>query len=193
MWTRRSIRLPGHDYRAPAWYFVTICAETRGRRGEGRIGCADSRGEHEIRPGGSRWVFGSVREGLVRLTPAGEMVAAVWSDLARRFDFVQLDAFVVMPDHFHGLLRLEPCSELATIAADEPLRGPPPGSLGQVLQAFKSETTYRYALAVRHSGWPAFRRRLWQRNYHDWVIRDARHLHATRRYIDFNPARWRGG
>jgi len=126
----------------------------------------------------------------------GRMVEAVWLALPSRFPHVRLDAFVVMPDHFHGLIHISsaPSSRLAR-APGEPC-GPPRGSLGQVVQAFKSNTTRLYALGVHEDGWPPFRRRLWQRDYHDWVIRDDAHLRNTRRYIELNPMRWdrrRGG
>jgi REP element-mobilizing transposase RayT len=129
----------------------------------------------------------------MRLNPAGEMVRATWLELPHRFRHVRLDAFIVMPDHFHGLILLD-----SGDAALGPLRkaspaGPPSGSLGQIIQAFKSETTHRYVLGVRHAGWPEFRGRLWQRNFHDQILRRPEHLEAARRYIDLNPTRWRRG
>jgi putative transposase len=151
------------------------------------------RGEHEVRPYGSRWVFGSVRDGRVRLTLAGKMVAAVWTNLPRRFDHLRLDAFVVMPDHFHALLWIEPVLPWTGIGHGGPTHGPAHGSLGQIIQAFKSETTHRYVISVRAEGWPPFRRRLWQRNYYERIIRTPAGLLSVRRYIDLNPVRWRAG
>ncbi|HEX9116369.1 MAG TPA: transposase, partial [Anaerolineae bacterium] len=67
-----------------------------------------------------------------------------------------------------------------------------PGTVGRVVQAFKSLTTRAYAEGVRHKGWPELPGRLWQRNYYDRVIRSERELAAIRQYIEDNPASWPG-
>jgi REP element-mobilizing transposase RayT len=73
-----------------------------------------------------------------------------------------------------------------------PARGPAPTalSLADVVHRFKTMTTNRYAVGAKQRGWPAFRRRLWQRNYYEHVIRDEPALNRIRRYIDENPLRW---
>jgi len=78
---RRSIRRKGHDYRQGV-YFVTITTAAR------------------------QPLFGEVRNGVVWLSAAGALVADVWMHLPTHFPNVRLDAFVVMPDHFHGILVL---------------------------------------------------------------------------------------
>ena len=62
--------------------------------------------------------------------------------------------------------------------------------LGDVVGAFKSLATAGYIDGVKDKGWPAFRGRLWQRNYYEHVIRDEGALERIRRYVDDNPARW---
>jgi len=62
--------------------------------------------------------------------------------------------------------------------------------LGDIVGALKSLTTDLYIHAVKHSGWPPFRGRLWQRNYHEHVIRSERSLNRIRQYILDNPANW---
>ena len=51
-------------------------------------------------------------------------------------------------------------------------------------------TTNAYIRGVREHGWPAFQQRLWQRNYHDRVVRNDRELRAIREYVANNPAQW---
>jgi REP element-mobilizing transposase RayT len=77
---RRSIRLRGYDYRAVGAYFITIVAQDRA--------C----------------LFGEVVEGAMRLNDAGRMVERWWLELNRRFPHVSTDAYVVMPNHFHGIV-----------------------------------------------------------------------------------------
>jgi REP element-mobilizing transposase RayT len=59
-----------------------------------------------------------------------------------------------------------------------------------VVAAFKSATTVHYIRGVKTRAWPAFRQRLWQRNYYEHVVRNEKALDRIRRYIDENPARW---
>ena len=82
MHRRRSIRLPGYDYSQPGAYFVTIVAQDR------------------------LCLLGEVVDGEMRLNEAGGMVVEAWEWLARRHPYVELDAFVVMPNHLHGIIVL---------------------------------------------------------------------------------------
>jgi len=79
---RRSPRLHGYDYTRAGAYFVTVCTQER-------IRC-----------------FGRVVDGALRLTPAGQMVQEIWDDLPAHYPGIDLDAFVVMPDHVHGIVVL---------------------------------------------------------------------------------------
>jgi REP element-mobilizing transposase RayT len=74
-----------------------------------------------------------------------------------------------------------------TTVASEPAPLP---TVGDVVGAFKSLTTVSYIYSVKHSGWPPFRGRLWQRNYHEHIIRNEESLNLVRQYILDNPARW---
>jgi hypothetical protein len=77
---RRSIRLKGYDYTQPGAYFITIC--THGRE------C----------------LFGEIIDGEMHLNEAGQIVVQTWQDLPNHVPNVQLDAFVVMPNHVHGII-----------------------------------------------------------------------------------------
>jgi putative transposase len=93
-----------------------------------------------------------------------------------------MDAFVVMPNHVHGVIALPDAANGATVQAAP--------ALGTVVATFKSTTTVHYIRGVKTRAWPAFRQRLWQRNYYEHVVRDEKALDRIRRYIDENPARW---
>jgi len=62
--------------------------------------------------------------------------------------------------------------------------------VGDVVGAFKSLTTVSYIHGVKHSGWPPFRGRLWQRNFHEHIIRNEESLNLIRQYIVNNPVNW---
>jgi putative transposase len=79
-----SARRPGWDYAAPGWYFVTLCTHRRAR------------------------VLAEVCEGRVRLSGIGRIVADEWQRTSRVRTNVALDAWVIMPDHLHGIIRILP-------------------------------------------------------------------------------------
>ncbi|MGD1905358.1 MAG: transposase [Leptolyngbyaceae cyanobacterium] len=203
---RRSIRLKNYDYATPGSYFVTLCAQNRA--------C----------------LFGAISDYQMRLNDAGQMVREAWMALPQRFPKVKLDASVVMPNHFHGVITFQP-TDIETVGAplvgaldpstDKPslLANNPSGdldandmdrwrvgtrptpivqtsntvpnpTLGDVVGTFKSITTHRYAMGVRHQGWPPFEKRLWQRNYYEHIIRDETVLQHLRQYIEQNPQMW---
>ena len=153
---RRSIRLRGYDYALPGAYFVTICAQ------------------------GRACLFGEVVGGEMRLSQAGLMIWGVWEGLAGHYPGVALDAFVVMPNHVHGIIVL--AAEGAEVVAAM--------SLSDVVQRFKSFTTARYLQGVVEQGWLPFLGRLWQRNYYEHIIRTETAYQKIRDYIINNPATW---
>ena len=150
---RRSPRLVGYDYRQAGAYFVTVC--TWGREP----------------------LLGEVVGGEMQLDAAGHAVQRAWETLPRRFPGVDLDAFVVMPNHVHGVL----------VLGGDPSLPPsiPTPSLSAVLRAFKSVAAIEGHRALDRAG-QAF----WQRSYHDHIIRNNRALEQIRRYIVDNPACW---
>ena len=151
---RRSIRLRRRDYSGPGIYFITICAVSH--------------------------LFGRVRNGGMILSQYGEIARDCWANLPNHFSHVRIDEFVVMPDHFHGILFFDP--RPARAHAIGRIR---PGSLGVVVRSFKSAVTARInSTGSRHM------REIWQRNYYDRIIRSRADLDRVRRYVRNNPARW---
>ena len=126
-------------------------------------------------------------DGEMRLNDDGRMVERWWGELANKFKTVEIDAYVVMPSHIHGII--------VTVGAD--LRvcpdlgghiGPP---LPRMVQWFKTMTANEYIRNVRDDGSAATRTKLWQRNYYEHTIRSEAVLKSIRNYIASNPYRWR--
>ena len=184
---RRSIRLKGYDYSQAGAYFITLCTQDRA--------C----------------LFGKVVNGEMRLNDAGRMVLAEWNRLPERFPHLVLDAFVVMPNHVHGIVVItnpatdDTATTAPTIVGTGLVPVPDDGAttrvaptvgdivaptVGDIVGAFKSRVTVEYIRGVKTSGWPPFRGRLWQRNYYEHIIRNERALNAIRQYIIENPRRW---
>jgi putative transposase len=125
---------------------------------------------------GRECLFGEVIGEARHLNAAGEVVAATWNSLPGRFPTIVIDVSIVMPNHFHGILALN-----ATGASD---RGQLP-TLGAVVRAFKSIAAIGVNRALERGRSP-----VWQRGYHDHVIRDEASLMRHREYVADNPRRW---
>ncbi len=123
-----------------------------------------------------RPLLGQVVSSVMVPSAAGEMVAQAWRELPLTHPTVTLDEWVIMPDHMHGILTLA--------ASDSGV------SLSQVVSRFKSFSTRLYRHGVRDHAWPECGARLWQRSFHDRVIRNDEALAARRLYIQDNPRRW---
>jgi REP element-mobilizing transposase RayT len=182
---RRSARLKGYDYAQPAAYFVTVCTRDR------------------------ECLLSHVVNGEMRLNDAGEIVQSVWDGLPDRFPATELDAFVVMPNHVHGIVAFVgaglalPAAKGAASSAptlrnvgDGATRGA--RALGEVgngvaggtptladlVRAFKPLSAIHVNRRLMRSG------SLWQRSYYEHVIRNERELDKIREYIITNPLRW---
>ena len=64
-------------------------------------------------------------------------------------------------------------------------------SLSNVIERFKSLTTFRYIEEIDNSNWQPFNGKLWQRNYYDHIIRNNPELNTYRKYIQDNPSKWK--
>mgnify|MGYP000107575884 CR=1 FL=1 len=163
---RRSIRLKGYDYSQAGAYFVTICTKDR------------------------LCLFGEVLDGEMRLNDAGRMVWDIWNDLPNHYPGVAVDAFIVMPNHVHGIIILVGAGPRACPGFGQPQGVAPTMGLPDVVHRFKTMTTKRYVDGIRQLGWEPFRGRLWQRNYYEHIIRNEEFLNSIREYILLNPMRW---
>ena len=156
---RDSIRLPWWDYSRPGWYFVTVCTNKR------------------------QCVLGEIVEGSMALSPAGLIVEEEWWRATTVRQHVELDEFVIMPNHLHGILVIngdQGKTSHRDVSTWSRLR---PHSLGAIIGQFKSVCTKR----IRGQGFPQFG---WQRRFYEHIIRDERSLGNIRQYIVDNPAKW---
>lgn len=183
---RHSIRLRGYNYSQAGAYFVTICTQHR------------------------LCLFGEIVDRTMMLNVAGQRVETVWQELPHRFPQIVMDAFVVMPNHMHGIIVITDSDNPNQIPSDraipEPslVRAPFMGAhtlsdrtvhthaktLGEIVGTFKSITTHQYAIGVKQQNWTPFSGKLWLRNYYERIIRGEDGLNAVRQYIAQNPLRW---
>lgn len=156
---RRSIRLPDYDYRQPGGYFVTICTKDR------------------------VCLFGGVTKGRMYLNKRGRVAAEEWHHTAEVRQDVELDAFVVMPNHLRGIIVITRSRGTACRAPTRKFGGPVSGSLSTIVRSYKSAVTRRINRLWEPSG-----ETIWQRGFFEHIIRGRRDPERIRRYIEVNPA-----
>jgi REP element-mobilizing transposase RayT len=149
---------------------------------------------------GRECIFAEAVGNDVRLSLEGTIVAGCWIEIPRHFPRVALDLWVVMPNHVHGIIRLEGRGEAfgeptvlhsqSTTPNASPLRilkphGTARGSLGAIIQNYKAVSSRRINCVRGVTGLS-----IWQRSYHEHVIRGDEDLTRVRKYIIENPERW---
>jgi REP-associated tyrosine transposase len=149
------MRYAGFDYATAGICFVTICVQHMEQR------------------------FGAIVDGRLVLNEAGRMIADTWEANAVRYVGIEIDQYVVMPNHFHAIIFLGADPEITSDGV----------SLSQIIQSFKSISTVSYAREVKLGRFPPFDRVLWQRGFHDRIVRNEVDLKRARQYIADNPAR----
>jgi putative transposase len=159
-----STRLKGWDYTNSGMYYITICTANMKK------------------------FFGNIKNGEVDLNNEGRIVEAEWENTAIKRSNVILDEFVVMPNHFHGIIAIEKeigQSSLETthrVVSTKGSKTLKPGSLGSIVGQFKSKCTKRI--------WEFNGQFKWQGRFHDRIIRNEKELDNIRAYIHYNPLKW---
>lgn len=161
---RKPNRLKGFDYSTPTAHFVTICVKDRqcllSRIDGANVGAAISRPPSNT------------------LTQAGRIVDAAIQAIPAHYPSIHVEKYVVMPNHVHLLLMVSPAADGRLIAAPTSADGAPTPSISQVVGHMKRSVSK----SLGHS--------LWQKSFHDHIIRTEREYRMIWEYINTNPLRW---
>jgi len=167
---RHSIRLKNFDYAQAGAYFVTVCAQNR------------------------ECLFGNIQDNVMVLNDAGRMIETWWLELAIKYPALETDAYIIMPNHFHGIVAVVGAALFGRPNPDhsQPVIQPRTAApaLSDIVNWFKTMTTNDYIRGVKHHQWRSFPGKLWQRNYYEHVIRNEDDLNKIREYIANNPSGW---
>ena len=178
---RRYVRLKGFDYSKAGAYFVTVCAWQRG--------C----------------LFGEIVDGKMRLNEYGRIVENEWLKTPEVRNNIELDYYIVMPNHFHGILVLnDNVGATRWVAQDKtmhermihtiyeraihriaPTKTLQSNTIGSILGQFKSIVTKQINKIRDNPGCP-----VWQRNFYEHVVRNDDELNRARQYVMDNPLKW---
>jgi putative transposase len=185
---RKSQRKKDYAYSQPGYYYVTTCTQLR------------------------FCLFGAIQNGEMLANDAGRMIRDAWHEIPTYYPGIELDVMQIMPNHLHGIIIIRP---VGTAPRGRPFltirqcpaiengqcpaiengqaRGPVPTvtlSLSDVIHRFKSLTTKRYIDGAKTNGWRLFPGKLWQRSFHDRIVRNETELNHIRTYIRNNPSQW---
>ncbi|MEJ5283963.1 MAG: transposase [Brevinematales bacterium] len=183
---RRSIRLKNYNYSQPGTYFITLCVKNREN------------------------LFGTITNGQIQLNDYGKIAQKYWLEIPSHFPDVSLDEFVIMPNHFHGIViineivgkvgaiheLLQPSQpefpqpsqpELSKIQEDiESPKIRRKMTIPKIVGRFKMNSAKEINLLRQTPGIP-----VWQRNYYEHIIRIEKELNNIRKYIINNPLKWK--
>lgn len=153
---RHSIRLKDYDYSQLGAYFITICTYKRECK------------------------LGEIIDDKIIMNTSGEIVKNVWLDLPKHYSNIELDEFIIMPNHVHGIIFIVGAG--LKPAPTEDTKGHP---LSEIIRGFKTFSSRRINEKRSVKGVP-----FWQRNYFEHVIRNDSELKSIREYIRYNPLKW---
>jgi REP element-mobilizing transposase RayT len=151
---RRSIRIKGYDYAKDGAYFVTICTWQR------------------------QSLLGAIANDKMQLSDYGQITQFYWDNLLKHHAHLELDEFVIMPNHMHGILVLT--DDKASCSVSTKRHGLP-----EILRGFKTFSARRINKLRCTTGVS-----VWQRGYYEHIIRNEKSLRAIREYIVKNPLSW---
>ena len=181
-----SARLQNWDYAWNGLYFISICTQNR------------------------EYFFGEISDGIMVLSEIGELAKIYWLEIPYHFPFVQLDAFVVMPNHIHGIIVIDKPEEnikrtdgrnvetlhATSLRSTQSTSPPPlfdanehmasispkPGSLSTIIRSYKSVVS-KTARKINTEF-------SWQSRFYDHIIRNDKSYKNISEYITNNPLKW---
>ena len=154
-----SSRLKDWDYSTPWWYYVTICTKDM------------------------QSLFGEIKRGKMIHTRIGKQAIECFKNIPQHFSSFEVDYFIVMPNHVHGIIIINDTVETRHGVSLQPKFGrPTKHSLSVIVNHYKGAVT-RFAKKWGMS----FK---WQKGYYDHIIRNENDLRRIRTYIKNNPLKW---
>ena len=168
---RKTTRYKDYSYNQYGYYFITTCVNNRLQ------------------------LFGSIKKGKVILNDIGKIVKKNWLNLSNYYSNCELDYYIIMPDHFHGIIIVNQSVGDRSPVPNEKTQqqlgdgGPIPykkiGSIINMMAYFKYQSTIEINQLLKS---PC--RKIWQRSFYDRIIRNERELYNIRKYIEQNPLKW---
>ena len=165
IYNRKRNRLAGYDYITPGYYFVTICTK------------------------GMLEYFGRVQNAKMELNGAGKIVHKCWFDLPNHYKNCKLHAFIIMPNHIHGIIKIigngfKPFQNEPTTNNSNGFKPFPTYGLSEIVRGFKT-------FSSKYINQKSKQKFTWQKSFYDHIIRNNDELNRISYYIEKNPLLWK--
>jgi REP element-mobilizing transposase RayT len=158
---RHTPRLKDYDYSSDGAYFMTLCTHNR------------------------ECIFGHIIDGEMLPNEYGKIVRDEWHNLPNRYLNIGLDAIVVMPNHIHAIIVIHDVGAIHELPLRNDMAHRRRMLIPTIIGYVKMKTAKRINQCRNTTGI-----HVWQRNYHEHVIRDEDDLYRVREYINNNPFQW---
>ena len=158
---RKSLRLAHVDYASSGAYFVTICVKEM------------------------KQALGKIDSGQMNLNQLGHIAEQEWSTLPHHYDNVELDEFVIMPNHMHGILWIAGTNSAQEAVGAGLKPAPTQHGLSEIMRGYKTFSARKIS-KLRNSVSSQF----WQRGFYEHIISDEVDLENHRGYVINNPLKW---
>ena len=159
---RKSLRLPNYNYSQNGAYFITICIKNK------------------------ECLLGDICDREFIANSFGRIVMDIWYSLSIRYKQIELDEFIVMPNHVHGIIKIDNAEIVHELSlSHQNTKQRRKMLLPKAIGYFKMNSAKKINEIRQTKGIP-----LWQKNYYEHIIRNEQSLHNIRQYIINNPTRW---
>jgi putative transposase len=162
---RKSIRIREYDYSQPNWYYITICSYKK------------------------ECIFGEIKKGVMVLNEFGKIAKTEWEKTKDIRKNIELDYFIIMPNHIHGIIIIEKKNVGAhcnvPLPQTESFGKSTKNTIPTIVKLYKSAVTKQINILRNSPGHP-----VWQRNYYEHIIRNDKELYKLRQYIHNNSIKW---
>ena len=155
---RRPNRLKSYDYNQQGYYYLTICTKNRMES------------------------FGNISNGKMHLSTMGLIADDYWKAIMIHFEKIELDEYIIMPDHIHGIIIVNDDPPIHTTFSDDNDRTKM--VVSKIIHGFKSSVTREIFRQAANSNFG------WQKSFYDHIIRNEKELNRIRKYIIENPIRF---
>ncbi len=162
---RKSIRLRDYDYAQAGAYFVTICTKNK------------------------ECMLGDVVDGMMRLSELGKIVEDELKNIPIRFPEGEIDKFVIMPNHIHGIIIMHDVGATLAVARTDRAGASPAPTIGHIIGSYKSLCINKWLDHINKNSLD-ITGKFWQRNYYEHIIRNEEDMNSIREYILNNPLKW---
>lgn len=149
MKNRKTNRLKGYDYSQDGFYFITTCVKNR------------------------RNYFGEIINNEIILNEFGLILKKCWLMLPKMYKNCLLDEYIIMPNHFHGIIQIRNSGSLNR-----------KHGLSEFIKEFKTKSSREINTKLKDEVFE------WQKSFYDNVIRNEKALNQIRKYIIYNPLNW---